>query len=292
MDLLISRLFMSNVNGRIQLWENGTISNSNDLASQLLLVIPFLLWVAMDSNRNIFIRIPVLGAIAYGMWVIVGTASRGALLGIMAAFLFVLWRANMRQRAIAIFAGTVLTGIMLIALPKATIDRLGSLFGEQNIEADQSTDARNHLFRQSVTYTLQHPLLGVGPDQFSNYQNQEHEVKRAMWHPTHCAWTQISSECGIPALIFYVLGLGSAIFMVNRTYRIARERGYPDIANACFCYLLSMVGFLVSITFLTNAYGYCPPLMVGLAISISVAAARVMSAKPGNAAMLPLPVRY
>lgn len=292
MNLLEARLFMDLRHGRMQLWENGSISNANDLASQLLLVLPFVLWMAMDSKRSVLLRIPLFGTVAYGLWVVVGTASRGALLGIFAAFLFILWRANMRQRFAAILAGVILTAIMLTALPGSTVNRLESLFGEQNLEADESAKARSHLFRQSLVYTIQHPLFGVGPDQFSNYQAEEHEVKRSLWHPTHCAWTQVSSECGVPALIFFLLGLGSASFGVARAYRAARERGNSDIANACFCYLLAMVGFLVSITFLSNAYSSTIPLMVGLGISMSVAAAKQMSAKRGPSAMMPVPVRY
>lgn len=292
LNLFEARVFMDLKGGRMQLWENGTISNANDLASQLLLVLPFILWIAMDSRRSIFIRIPLYGSIVYGLWVVLGTASRGALIGIFMVFAFVLWRASMRQRLIALVAGALLVVFMLAALPDLAANRLGSLFGEQNMEAQQSADSRNHLFRQSITYTAQHPLFGVGPDQFSNFQSNEHEVKQALWHPTHCAWTQVSSECGVPALIFFVLGLASAIFGVGRTYRMARERGNTDIAIACFCYQLAMVGFLVSITFLSNAYSVTIPLMVGLGIAISVAATRQMAAKPSPGQMLPMPVRY
>jgi hypothetical protein len=113
----------------------------------------------------------------------------------------------MRQRQIAVFSGVVLTVIMVAALLDLAANRLGSLFGEENMEAKQSADLRNHLFRQSLTYTFQHPLFGVGPGQVSNYMSQEHEVKQAMWHPTHCAWTQVSSECGMPGSFssFWVL---------------------------------------------------------------------------------------
>jgi O-antigen ligase len=184
-----------------------------------------------------------------------------------------------------------LGAIVIVALPQSTSSRLASLFGEENLEADQSADARSHLFRQSLVYTIQHPLFGVGPDQFSNYQSQEHEAKKALWHPTHCSWTQVSSECGVPGLIFFVLGLGTACWSVARVYRRARELGNSDIANACFCYLLAMVGFLTSITFLSNAYGPTIPLMVGLGVSMSAAAAKRMAEKRVPAPLMPV-ARY
>ena len=290
MNLMEARLFMDVVNGRMQLWENGTISNSNDLASQLLLILPFVLWMIVDPKRNIFVRVPLFFAIGYGLWVVVGTASRGAIIGLLGAFLFILWRANMRQRVMAILAVAVLSVIVTAALPQLASNRLGSLLGEENLEADQSAEARSRLFRQSLIYTIQHPLFGVGPDQFSNYQSNEHEVKQAMWHPTHCSWTQVSSECGMPALIFVVCGLGSAILGVTRAYRMARERGNREIANACFCYLLAMIGFLVSITFLSNAYTVNIPIMVGLGISLSLAATKQL-AKVTPAPLMPV-ARY
>ncbi len=290
MNLIEARFFMDLRNGRMQLWENGIISNANDLSSQLLLVLPFILWIGMSSRVNVVLRVPAFVAVVYGLWVVVGTASRGALIGIFAAFLFGLWRSTMRQRVIAVMAGAALTVIMTLALPQMAATRLGSLFGERDIEAEQSAEARSHLFRQSLLYTAQHPIFGVGPDQFSNYQSQEHEVKQAMWHPTHCAWTQVSSECGVPAFIFFVLGLGSAILGVTRVYKTARNRGNTEIANACFCYLLSMTGFLTSITFLSNAYAVSIPIMIGLGISLSAAASRLLAKGPSP--MMPVAVRY
>ena len=105
------------------------------------------------------------------------------------------------------------------------------------------------------------------------------EGKIGNWHATHCSWTQVSSECGVPALLLFVLGIGSALLMVHRTWRKARAQGFTDISNACFCYMVAMVGFLVAITFLANAYRFYFPAMVGLAISMSFVANRQMSAR-------------
>jgi hypothetical protein len=80
--------------------------------------------------------------------------------------------------------------------------------------------------------------------------------------------------------------------VVGRAYRSAREKGNTEIANGCFCYQLAMVGFLVSITFLSNAYWASLPLMVSLGIGLSVAAARQLAARPGPSQMLPIPARY
>jgi putative inorganic carbon (HCO3(-)) transporter len=289
-NLVTARFFMDSKGDRLSVGIEGfTIGNSNDLAAHLLLVLAFLLFITMDSKRNSVIRFACLAGIGYGLWIIVGTASRGALLAVVASAIFLLWRASMAQRFVTLAVGSVMAAVFVIGLPQATLGRLETLVGERNIEADESAASRSYLFQKSVLYSVQHPIFGVGPDQFINYEGKTSmtEGRRGAWHATHCTFTQVSSECGIPALIFYVCGLVSAILMVNRTYRIARQKGHVEIANACFCYLLGMVGFLVAITFLANAYRFYFPLMIGLSVSMSFAATRQMTASSGAGSLEP-----
>ncbi len=278
-NLLTARYFMSMSGGRISIGlESFSIANSNDLAAQLLLLLPYLLFITMDQRRNIVIRLAPFPLIAYGLWVVLGTASRGALIGLAAAILFLLCLGSMKQRLAAVAGGLGVALLVFVFLPGTARTRLGSLFGEQHEEAEESEASRSYLFEKSLLYTAQHPLFGVGPDQFSNYEGGASvaEGRVGNWHDTHCSWTQVSSECGIPALIFYLAGLGSALLLVLRTFRRAREQGQLEIANACFCYLLGMAGFLVAITFLSNAYRYYVPVMIGLAVSMCFAARRQM----------------
>ena len=278
--LSASRLFMQNDNGRISLAGIGSIGNSNDLAAQLLLLLPFLLFFALGRRASVVIRIAALGLIAYGIRVILGTASRGALIALFAVLLCILLRASLFQRIAMVLIGLVLTGVMMVSLPAATLTRLGALFGAKDAEAAESSDSRWYLFKKSVQYTIQHPLFGVGPDEFSNYEGESSlaEGRHGNWHATHNAYTEVSSECGIPALIFFVAGLASAIRLVMRTYRQAKREGYGEIADACFCYLIAMTGYLGALTFLANAYSYTLPAMVGIAVAMSFAAQRHMRA--------------
>lgn len=292
-NLASARLFTTDVNGRIEFQASGTIGNSNDLAAHLLLVLPFVLYVIMGRGKPTIVKIAGLGLIAYGLWVILGTASRGALIALILVVICVLIRATLMQRVALIMMGVVLTVGAIAVLPGQTLARLGALFGEEHKEADESSDSRWYLFKKSVQFTVQHPLFGVGPDQFATYEGTSSlaEGHYGNWHATHNAFTQISSECGIPALLFFLGGLGSACAMVIRTYRQARRGGYADIANACFCYLLAMVGYLGALIFLAEAYTFKLPAMVGLAGAISFAAAQQMK-KPASeprAGIAPMP---
>ncbi len=278
-------LALNGDDGRLQMASaSSTIGNENDLASHLIFVLPFVLYLALDQRINRAIRCLLAIPIAYGVFVIFATASRGGLISLFVCFLFVLFRGSARQRMSAVIVG----GVLVLAIPillsgTNALDRLGSLFGGQHEEAKESGDARDYLLRQSIIYTFKHPVFGIGMDQFPNYEGKM-SVSAGItgnWHETHNSVTQVSSELGVPAMIFFVMAIGTAMASVNRIYGRARREGYTDIANASFCYLLSMAGYLTSIIFLSNAYRYYLPVMIGLAVALTLSAQKEMSRGQG-----------
>jgi O-antigen ligase len=180
----------------------------------------------------------------------------------------------MAQRLLAFVAALVLAASLPAILPGATMDRLSSLFGTEHREADESAGSREYLFWKSVDYTFQFPLFGVGPEQFPNYEGAEsrREGKLGSWHQTHNTFTQISSECGVPALLLFLAGLVSAFRLGSNVYRRARTAGQVDIANVSFYYMLSMIGFLSASLFLSLAYTFRFPAMIGFGIALYLCA--------------------
>jgi O-antigen ligase len=293
-NLVSTRLFERLEAGRVILDSSGSIGNSNDLAAHLLLVLPFLLFFMLGRDRSKVIQVVVLGLVLYGIWVMLGTASRGGLVGLALVFLCLLIRASLPQKLLLIVVAGAIALVAMAVLPSITLNRLSSLFGNKETEADASTEARKYLFRMSVKYTIEHPLFGVGLFQFENFEGKSSQAQgvHGNWHETHCSYTQVSAECGVPAFLFFTAGLGSAMLLVLRTYRKAKQEGYEEIANGCFCYLLAMMGHLVALAFLAEAFSFQLPAMVGLAVTINYAAMRTMrSSRPGQAAMEAAPSR-
>lgn len=269
-NLFTARLFLKEDNGRMSLSYGGLISNSNDLAAHLLLMAPFLLFVMLDKKRNFVFKAIAFGLIGYALYVIVGTGSRGGLLALGLGGLFYLVYASMMQRLMIIFLLPVLLVPLILVLPAETKQRLSSIFGEQHAEAQESAQSREYLFRQSVAFTLKHPVFGVGLDQFTNYEGSTmtRQGLRGNWHAAHCTWTQVSSETGIPGMIFFISSLVITIKMVLQLFKEARRRKEIEISNLCFCYLLAMVLYLTSITFLSSAYTFRQPALIGMGVVI------------------------
>ncbi len=276
--LAITRIFLRSDGGRFSLDFGGTIANANDLATHVLLLIPFMLYVVLDKKAMYLMRIIYFCAIPYSLYIVLGTASRGCLLALAAGCLFWFLRAPIKQKVLAVVIMPLLLLPALTLLPQTTFDRLTAITGKSNVEADESAASRSYLFLKGLEFTIQRPLFGVGPDQFLNYEGGTSRAagQHGNWHQTHNTWVQISSECGIPALIFFVAAVGGAFFTVSRCYKQAKQLKNDEIANACFCYMLASIFFYVSITFLSNAYTFRQPTLVGLAIAMSLAMQRLM----------------
>ena len=102
-------LALTGEDGRMQMSSAAsTIGNENDLASHLLFVLPFVLYLALDKRINRVLRCMLVIPIAYGVFVIFATASRGGLISMFVCFLFVLFRGSARQRTSAVVVGGVL----------------------------------------------------------------------------------------------------------------------------------------------------------------------------------------
>ena len=142
-------------------------------------------------------------------------------------------------------------------------------------EAMESSEMRRYLLKQSLIYTFEHPIFGVGLAQFSDYEGGHGTAfaGHGSWHATHNSFTQVSSECGLPALALYLAAIVSTFLMANRVYRQACQRkNCEDIRIASFCITLSMVVYCTGILFVNFAYFIYLPLLTSLVIAVHRAA--------------------
>jgi O-antigen ligase len=203
----------------------------------------------------------------------------------MVAALFILWRGTARQRIGVLAGAVVLIPALLVAVPKDALQRITSFSNDASAsqEAIGSSQARWYLLRKSVEYTLRYPLFGVGAGQFGwaeGTQNQVGGTTHGLWQQTHNSYTQVASECGIPAFILFVAGIVSTYLLLNSTWRQARRRpDCKDIAAASFFAMLAMVAFCTAIFFLNFAYFFYLPALAGLAIALERAARAEFSSR-------------
>lgn len=266
--LATSTAFLDNSYGRAAI-EFGTIGNANDLAAHLIFSLPFLYFAIVAPKVFFPIRALALACTFGALYYILASASRGAFLSLLALTLFMLFRASTKQKLVLMILAPVAIAVGLAMIPKSNFARIFSLFGDSVVaqigndvsvdEAAQSKEIRMYLLKKSIEYTVRRPVFGVGPGNFASFEGLESREsgQKGSWHQTHNVYTQISSECGIPALFFYLGAMIATFKLASKTYKQAKQyKDCEDISIAAISLMMCMVGFGICITFLTIGYRF------------------------------------
>jgi O-antigen ligase len=266
--------------GRFEIPESLFYGNANDLGLALLLGVTSFLYLIFQAG--IPMRILGAGGILLCVLYALKTGSRGCMLAAV-AMLLLIFLFSRNKLTTAMFALPII-GLSMLVLPSATVHRL-LLFGmdsselqaqsESDVAAIGSQVQRQELFKKSLYYTVTHPLLGVGPDQFAVAVagDSAKQGVHSPWLGTHNSYTQVSSECGIPAFICYCAVLVLSFKSNWRLYRQCQDDPVlKDVANLSFCLLAAILVYAVSTFFFHIAYGGGLPTLAGFSLALQLAA--------------------
>lgn len=197
-------------NGRVQGAVGGMFQNPNDLALNMVAVLPLAALLALRAESR-FGRV-VAGAGAFLMiGATIASHSRSGFLGLAAMVLILIWQMG-RRRPGFIAAAVVAVVIVLPFTPASYWERVASITND-DLDASGSREARRTLLRESWAAFTAHPLTGVGAGQFVNYNPPG---RAETWMETHNVVLQVASELGAP-------GLAILLFLVARALLAGRQ---------------------------------------------------------------------
>jgi O-antigen ligase len=207
------------------------------------------------------------------------------------------WVAPFMRKIMLVVMAAIIAFAALSVTPRTVLDRYKTIFADGGrAEAVQSKESRLELLRASLKVTAQHPIFGVGNGNFVvAYNNERYDAGLSgHWEVTHNAYTQLSSETGVPSLIFYLAVFGVCIKGLLRIRKQTRKLPQFSVAHKCASVLLmSILAYLVSGLFTSNAHEFYLPLLTGFSVALIRATKREMAeAKapaPAVAAVLPPP---
>ena len=281
--------------GRLFL-ERGRFSNPNEMAQALLLGMPFW-WAILGNSRSLFFKLCGVGSIAAMMYVVAKTGSRGALISILVVLLFMFLRASVVGKMQLLFGAGMLLLIAVLLLPGGLRARYRTFFTTDAMERSENPDAdaemldrainsssnRMELLIRSLVLTAKHPLLGVGPGMFPVAENDlaRSEGKKGAWLGTHNSFTEVSSECGIPAFLLYCAIL---VLSFRKSYALYRRtKSNPDwkeISTHALALNYSLIAFFVTGLFVHAAYTSLLPVLSGLTVSLMRTAEPLLAVGP------------
>lgn len=241
--------------------------------------------VLFISKPRLFTRVLLLVTLISTTWMLVLTGSRGGILGIFLSVLLtsvLVLRGASRGRIILV----VLTCCLLVACllaPRVLWERLGTLWGNTEssavaASAAASTEQRTTLLRRSLEYTGRHPIFGLGLGNFAALSGAETGTD---WMVTHNAFTQISCEAGIPALVLFVALL---IVVLRRMSAVGKIRPKTEDENElqlmARATLVSILSFVFGCFFANLAYDYFLFYLVAVAVGLQTIASASRELSP------------
>jgi O-antigen ligase len=265
--------------GRLDIPDSAFFANANDLSLQLTLAITqffYLLFQPAVWGRVLAV-VGISAALVYSLQ----TGSRAGAITILAlvGVIFMIGSHKLLMAGVVLVAGMA----ALVIVPSGVFHRLSLLTGDEavldnsDLAAEGSRAQRLELLRQSLQFTVENPLFGVGPGQFPVAVNGEAEKmgKRAPWLGTHNSYTEVSSECGIPAFLMYTGVVILCLWSNLRMFR--RSAGQPQLRqlNAlAFCTFCGCVVYAVSTFFFHIAYSSYLPQLAGMTVALRLSVDR------------------
>jgi len=237
----------------------GLFENSNDLALHLVTMIP-LAFMLGQENKNPLRKIVFWGTTLLMIAAVIITFSRGGFIGLIVMALVLVRKLGRRNKSLAL--GALVLGVVffLAVAPGAYAGRLATIFDSAS-DLTGSSSQRTEVLKRSIWVTLRYPLFGVGLGNFHHKSAQE--------LGTHNAYTQVSSEMGIAAMVFYIM------FLVHplRKLRMIERELFERNENSRFYYFAigiqaSLVGYMVASFFAAVAYQWYIYYLVAYAICL------------------------
>ncbi|MGH9720898.1 MAG: O-antigen ligase family protein [Bryobacteraceae bacterium] len=285
---IICMIYGNMSTGRLFL-PQGKFENPNDLAQIFLIGLPFLYLMIVNRQTVLHSIAPVCASLLV-FYVMSKTGSRGAFLAFLAIVLVLFLRASVTGKMLVAVASLAVFLVATLTLPDMLRKRYFSIFEELSEEdgpapllpsttfmynsAQASKVARQKILYQSVIMTLKHPIFGVGVGMFPVAQAEEsNRIKeRPHWLVTHNAYTQVSSEIGIPGFLIYMAVIWYCFREISTVYRRCSTRDGPRwtlAVNMAVCLRISIIGYCVTALFSSVAFQMLLPVLAGVTLALS-----------------------
>ncbi|CAN5767031.1 hypothetical protein BH24ACI5_BH24ACI5_08910 [soil metagenome] len=207
-------------NGRVQGAVGGMFQNPNDLALNMVAVLPMAALVAMRSDTTRarlfawFLTAMMIGAV-------MASHSRGGFVG-LAVMVLIFAAQRVRRQPQLVLGGAMMLLLAIPFAPASYWTRMASITDE-SIDPTGSRESRRVLMREAWQTFLAFPMHGVGAGQFQNYNPPD---RIETWRETHNVPLQVAAELGVLGLVVFGYLLWRAFGAGRTTTRwLRRARG-------------------------------------------------------------------
>lgn len=224
------------------------ISDNNDLALALLATVP-LIWYLMLQATNRWLRWALMGTALLTIAAVVGSYSRGALLG-GGAMLFLLWLKSENKLRTGLMVALLIPLVFLI-MPEQWFGRMGSI---GDYKADDSALGRINAWHFAFNVASAN-LMGGGFLTFTSKMFRVYAPDPYNVHAPHSIYFQVMGEHGFIGLLMFLVLLIFTWRTCSKIIKHSREN--PELKwaqNLAAMLQVSLAGYAVGGAFLSLAY--------------------------------------
>jgi O-antigen ligase len=289
-------LFAAVIVGRAQMGADGRLRDLayydvNDLAMLIVCSLPLVLYL-WRRPAHAWARVVLAAATVFLLVALGKTGSRGGFLGFVAVGGYLLLRLRGVSTLQRIGTVALLATLLGTVASDKYFDRIETIFhpsADYNWSGKSET-GRMEIWKRGMGYMLDHPLLGVGAAAFPVAEGtlapealeQRRYGRGFKWSAPHNSFVQVGAELGIGGLILFVALLAAAFGTLARLRRVR----VPEIAVVAQVFTASLVAFVVTASFLSQAYSAYLYTLLGMILGL----AKIVSlAQPPVPARAPMP---
>jgi O-antigen ligase len=201
-------------NGRVMGAVGGMFQNPNDLALNMVAVLPLAVLLAMRSD-SIAARLFAVGAGGLMVGATIASQSRSGFLGLGAMLVFLAILIGKKSPRVLV-VGVIAVLLALPLTPSSYWQRMSSITDESQ-DMSGSRQARRTLLGEGWQAFRENPLIGVGAGNFVAW-NPQGRVEA--WKETHNVLLQVGSELGIFGLMIFLFLIYRAMFASRQASRL------------------------------------------------------------------------
>jgi putative inorganic carbon (HCO3(-)) transporter len=209
-DRYLSLGWVIRLNGPYDLQLNGPYYDENNFAAFFVATMPFIWYLGNTVNRK-WIRWALLLFIPFGWHALFLTGSRGGLLGMVAALIFMSLRSGQRKYGFLLVGAFIATFIWQAG--DTMKDRAASI---ESYREDASATSRIEAWGVATAMIFAHPFTGVGPGAFQRAFPTFSDLRPVQAHNTYF---QIGGEYGPLGAVALLVAIVSSIRSMRRRAR-------------------------------------------------------------------------
>lgn len=258
---------------------NSFIGGNNEIALALIMTVPLMRYLHLQAQRR-WIKLGLMAAMGLSIIAILGTQSRGGLVGLVVMALMLTWKTRKRFLLLFLMGPVLYAGFLF--MPQSWHDRMKTI---ETYEEDESAMGRINAWHFAFNLAADRPLVGGGyhvftPEMFARYAPDPSNV-----HDAHSIYFEVLGEHGFIGLALFLL-LGwfawrSCTALKKQAGKRSEGQWIVDLASML---QVSLAGYAASGAFLGLAYFdlyyHLIALVVLLKVQAGLLAAQSAAAEP------------